>query len=339
MPDDGTGASRPWPPGVVGPPGVLLPLQFPSLGHLDARIARALALANDVEGLRLNTIRRWQYAATNFRTFLVEARVADRFLRGQLSEQLTILDDWIAWLRTVRELSQVSIRSYWTGLAAVFARISRIDAVANPWAYRPVPRATPALPRFLSRKTAVAVLRYVQDCDAASNLERTRNVVVVGLMLLAGLRRQETMNLCMSDVDLAQGTLRIRRGKGRHGGRDRFAYMPPQLSQFVEAYLDARRQARRLNAAFLVAATEDRPLALMTVRRLFMRISQAVGEPVTPHALRHTCGSLLREAGVSPQLCMDLLGHRSVAMLLHYSHTFNGEQAQAASRLRLDDPV
>ena len=81
------------------------------------------------------------------------------------------------------------------------------------------------------------------------------------------------------------------------------------------------------------------PLREGAIRHLFRRIASGTGTPVTPHMLRHTYATLLRQTGVADRVAMDLLGHASLDMLQRYSHVEDGEAAHAATLLRLDVDV
>jgi site-specific recombinase XerD len=55
--------------------------------------------------------------------------------------------------------------------------------------------------------------------------------------------------------------------------------------------------------------------------------------------LRHSYATMLRQAGVSDRVAMELLGHRSLAVLQRYSAIFDGECAAEAGRLTLAVPL
>ena len=83
----------------------------------------------------------------------------------------------------------------------------------------------------------------------------------------------------------------------------------------------------------------DRRIGEVTIRRLFARIRAGTGIYVTPHMLRHSYATMLRQAGVSDRVAMELLGHRSLAVLQRYSAIFDGECAAEAGRLTLAVPL
>jgi len=218
----------------------------------------------------------------------------------------------------------------------MFARITRESGTTNPLLEVPRPRAQLPQPRFLTRASVEKMFLLLRHGTQCSDLQRSRDVAVVAVLLFAGLRRQEALNLLMGDVNLDRGTLLIRNGKGRYGGRDRTAYLGAQGRELLAAYLHDRQKAHRSHPEVFTSLRGDQPMPLVALRRLFRRISTGIGECVTPHMLRHTCATLLRERGVDTRLLMDVLGHRSTAMSARYSHIYDGEPLAAVEKLQLN---
>ena len=321
--------------GVLYVPAAVRPFSFPSPTHFDDAIQKAYAHAERIDGVQRNTVLRWRTAIGQLSAYLEAERQLDTLLRGDLEEQMRVLIGWIGWLRD-RDVSRVSIRTYWSSVAAVFHRIATLHSSVNPFRYMARPKATPRQPRYLTRSQAETVLRTMRNYAWRSRLEGTCNLAVVGCMLLAGLRRAEVLHLDYSDVKLDLDALLIRRAKGRHGGRDRTAYMSRQLRTFLLEYLDERTRARWTGPELFITQDATAPLTVDVLRRVFRTLSRSVGFCVTPHMLRHTYATLLRTEDVSDRIAADLMGHRSIAMLRHYSHVYDGEAARAAAKLHLD---
>ncbi len=310
------------------------PFQYPSLGHLLARVDAALERMGAVEGLRPGTVRWARDGIAEFHRFLAGARAQRRFLSGDLRTQVAVLEGWVASMRT-RGLSRSTINNYWRAVRLVVRRLERLDGVLNPLDFAQAPRVGRLLPRCLSRSAAERVVGAVRNFDWRSRLEGAAALATVGLMLFAGLRRGEVLRLENADVDVEAGTLRVRAGKGRHGGKDRTAYAPPQLCEILAAYREQRRRAACTLPSF-ITFTGERPLGLGSLRRVLQVASKALGERVAPHLLRHTYATLLRQAGVPDRVAMDLLGHASLDMLQRYSHVLDGEHSREAAKLQLD---
>jgi integrase/recombinase XerD len=313
----------------------LLPLQFASLERLDEDVARVVERGREVEGLSVKTLAWWEGAYRSFRASLKACETERLFLGGHVADQLRALEAWVARLRE-RGARHGGINVYWRGLKSLVGRIAAERGAVNPLALVRTPRAAPPQPRCLPRKAAEAVVVFVRNYPWLSRLVAQRNLAVVGLMLLAGLRRSEVLRLNVEDVSLESATIRILRAKGRHGGKDRMAYVSPQLQEILAAYVAERRRARRASPALLTRARRDERIGEGTLRRLFHVISTRAGIRVSPHMLRHTYATLLRQAGVPDRLSMDLLGHASLTMLQRYSHVESGEHRAAAERLTLD---
>ena len=316
-------------------PKAVLPFVFPSLDHLDERVDLAVRRAIEVEGLQLSTTKRWRVAYRSLLRYLRTTPNPDRFLSGDARVQQVLLEGWIAWLR-LQGRSRNAIATYWRGAAALAGRIAREEGLFNPFLLVAAPKENLPQPRYLTRVQAERLLRYIQNTQWRSELEAQRNLCVFGLMLLSGLRRQEVLRLRVSDVHPPERTLLIRAGKGRNGGRDRTAYMTPQLAIIIDAFLRARQRAGRTHPELLTSLASDTALGLTALVRIFRTASSALRYRLTPHMLRHTYATLLRQSGVPDRVAMDLLGHRSLVMLQRYSHVIDGEHADEAARLSLD---
>ena len=321
--------------GLAASQSPIRPFQFPSLEHLDACVAAAIERGGAVEGLRTKTLAWWRESYASLRASLKASGNEMSFLRGQIDDQLRTLEDWVAWLRG-RGVTHGGVNVYWRGLKSLLGRVAAAQGAVNPLSFVRTPRAAPPQPRCLPRVAAEGVVCFVRNYPWLTRFAARRNLAMVGLMLLAGLRRSEVVRLNMEDVALDGGTIRIVRGKGRDGGKDRVAYASPQLCDMLADYLAERRRARRASPAFFTHARRDERIGDGTIRGLFSVISSRSGVRVSPHMLRHTYATLLRQAGIPDRLSMDLLGHSSLSMLQRYSHVESGEHRAAADRLVLD---
>ena len=317
-----------------------IPFAFPSLAHLDERVERLHMTMREVEGLQPGTLAWTRTAYASFRQYLVEQHLERRFLSGQLDSQLRVLEGWIAYLRvggrSANGRTRVTINNYWRALALLCTRLHRQDGILNPLAFIATPKFGRTNPRYLSREMATRLLAAVDHYPWATRFERARNLALVGMLLLAGLRRGEALKLRYGEVDAEAGTIRIVRGKGRHGGKDRTCYMPAQLRKIIAAYEEQRRSKGCTTPAYFASSRGDCPIHTGAVRHIFGQLSQAIGSTVTPHMLRHTYATLLRQSGVADRVAMELLGHGSLDMLQRYSHVLDGETAAAAEALVLD---
>jgi len=66
-----------------------------------------------------------------------------------------------------------------------------------------------------------------------------------------------------------------------------------------------------------------------SVEEIFINLSNSVGIKCTPHMLRHTHGTELKESGYSEVYIMDRLGHNSIESTNQYMHLSYEAQAEA----------
>jgi integrase/recombinase XerD len=311
------------------------PFQYPSLEHLDERVEAVMLRAADVDGVRPSTIRWYRDGYRSLRAFVVASHSERGLLGGDFIQQQEVLTQWRASLLR-SGLARVSIRTYWRSVVSIFQRIQRQDGMVNPCLWMTPPRVGRVLPKSLTRDAARTIMLFVQNHDWESSFTKRRNTAVLGCMLLSGLRRSEVVNLRNADVDEKQGTIFIHAGKGRDGGKDRTAYMPPQLQEIIALYRVERRKRVISTASFFVSGRRDAPWGVGGMKSLFRTISTRTGIHVSPHRLRHTFATLLRQSGVPDRVSMDLLGHAQLSTLQRYSHVFETEYTQEIKKLSVD---
>jgi len=181
---------------------------------------------------------------------------------------------------------------------------------------RPAPRSrlrlrTPRrLPRALTQAEATALL---------ASLRSQRDLAMAGLMLYCGLRSCEVLAMAVTDVDIGGRWLLVH-GKG---SKDRRVPLDDDLAAVIVSYLLTERPDTSSPALFVVAkgATRGQPLTPAGLRTVFRYHRQLAGVGAgAPHALRHTFGTALAEAGVDLAVMQALLGHAHVDTTARYIH-------------------
>jgi integrase len=150
-----------------------------------------------------------------------------------------------------------------------------------------------------------------------SSFHTTRDLAIVGLMLLQGLRSAEVLGLNPDDVLLSEGQLRVR-GKG---GKLRFLPLAPETVQLLEHYIRLERP-NPCSAALFVSLKGPARGQRMTpagLRSLFRHHRRTTGIKIAnPHRFRHTFASDMLRAGVSLPALMRLMGHSDIQTTLLY---------------------
>jgi site-specific recombinase XerD len=219
-----------------------------------------------------------------------------------------------------REMRDPQVRSECSGLLAHTAKPKARSQLRV--------REPRRLPRGLSREESAALL---------ASFRSWRDRAIGGLMLLSGLRSAEVLGLRVSDVDIARRWVRVF-GKG---GKERSVPIDTDVAGAIQTYLLAERPETDAEALFVVAkgAHRGQPLTPAGLRTVFRYHRERSGVTAAhPHALRHSFGTALAEAGVDLSVIQALMGHDhvdSAAAYIHLAPTFLRKEFDAArARLR-----
>jgi len=166
------------------------------------------------------------------------------------------------------------------------------------------------LPRGLDRAEVTALI---------GSLRTDRDRAIAGLMLFSELRSAEVLTLNVRDVDIPRGWVKVI-GKG---DKERRVPLDPDVAGLIQTYLLAERPETDSTALFVVAKGPHRgqPLTPAGLRTIFRYHRQKAGVPAGhPHALRHSFGTALAEAGVDLAVLQALMGHDHVDSSAAYIH-------------------
>ena len=107
------------------------------------------------------------------------------------------------------------------------------------------------------------------------------------------------------------------------GDKERRVPLDPDVAGLIQAYLLAERPETVSRALFVVAKGPHRgqPLTTAGLRTIFRYHRGKAGVPAGhPHALRHSFGTALAEAGVDLAVLQALMGHDHVDSSAAYIH-------------------
>ncbi len=190
--------------------------------------------------------------------------------------------------------------------AGLLTHVSRRPRHRSPLRLREPRR----LPRSLDRDELVALV---------GSLRSWRDRAIAGLMVFCGLRASEVLGLEVNDVDIGGRWLRVW-GKG---AKERRVPLDVDVAGMVQTYLLAERPETTSSALFVVAKGPNRgqPLTPAGLRTIFRYHRAQSGVPAGhPHALRHTFGTAMAEAGVDLAVIQALLGHAHIDTTAVYVH-------------------
>jgi integrase len=180
---------------------------------------------------------------------------------------------------------------------------------------RPVPARSRL--RVKEAKPTIVPLSVDEVARFWSSFRTSRDLAIVGLMLLQGLRSREVIALNREDVRLPEAQICVR-GKGE---KTRFLPLAPEAVQLLDHYLCLERPPVATPSLFVSLKGHARG-ARMTpagLRSLFRHHRRTTGvKKANPHRFRHTFATDMVRAGVSLPALMRLMGHANIQTTLVY---------------------
>ncbi len=180
------------------------------------------------------------------------------------------------------------------------------------------PRKRVAL-RVKVPRTLVEPLTRAQVRRFLRGLNRYRDLAIVYLMLLCGLRSLEVLLLRVDDLSFDDLRVRVR-GKG---GKERVLPLPELLRRLLANYLEFERPELPITSRQLFVVLKGKrrgqPMTAEGLRSLFryQRRDIELGN-ANAHRFRHTFGADMARAGVRLPILQRLMGHAHPDTTLQY---------------------
>jgi integrase len=180
-------------------------------------------------------------------------------------------------------------------------------------------RWRPALSQLRVRtpKRVITPLTVEQVSRFWQSFRNSRDLAIVGLMVLHGLRSREVLALNIDDLLISDSQIRVT-GKG---ARIRNLPLASDTLRLLDHYLRLERPAHGDAALFvsLKGPARGRRMTTAGLRSLFRHHRCTTGvRPANPHRFRHTFASDMITAGVSLPALMQLMGHADIQTTLVY---------------------
>jgi integrase/recombinase XerD len=140
-----------------------------------------------------------------------------------------------------------------------------------------------------------------------------RNRILLEILYDTGVRAAEMAAVKTFDLDLANGYLTVRHGKG---ARDRVVPLSTRVSELIKPYLLIVRPAmvKGKDTGFLLlnrVGTGMSPTAVWQVVKKCVRLA-GIKKNVSPHSFRHTFATHMLKNGAPIRHIQEMLGHQSL---------------------------
>lgn len=268
----------------------------------------------------------------------IEGFLADRRARGLApgslrfyAQKLTPLQAFLQGegVQSVQDITSQHLRAFLQGLAEshcpggvhghyraakAFLRWYEQEEEPEGW-QNPIAKVhPPKVPEELLEPVPVEDVRRMLDASRGRSLTDRRDSAVLLVVLDTGCRASELLGLNAGDVDLANGTVLVRHGKG---GRVRTVCLGRTARRAVKAYLRMREGLQPAEPLF--ATGEGTRLRYEGLRDIVRRRAEQAGVPApTLHAFRRGFALACLRNGMDVFSLQRLMGHADLTVLRRY---------------------
>jgi integrase/recombinase XerD len=219
----------------------------------------------------------------------------------------------------------VATQHRWLGIVLWFFRwmAAAEKLLLNPAASIRLPRRAQRIPRnYLSLRETQKLLK-APDLDTHMGL---RNRAILEVLYSTGLRNAELRKLKIEDINLQDGWLTVREGKG---GKDRVVPLGKAALHFILFYMEKTRPAllKRKRSSILFLNQYGKPMSHDSLNTLVKKTARLAGitRTITPHSLRHTCATLMLRGKADIRHIQEMLGHSSLSSTQIYTRVEIGD--------------
>ena len=166
---------------------------------------------------------------------------------------------------------------------------------------------------------------------------KIRDIAMLSLMLGTGIRVSECVGINLSDVDLKNTAIKIK----RKGAKEAIIYFSDEVSKPLEEYIKYRKTIEDIdeeNEDALFLSLQNKRISTRAVQLLVKKYSEKVTplKHITPHKLRSTFGTNLYQETDDIYLVASVLGHNDVnTTKKHYAAIEDNKKRLARNKVKL----
>lgn len=187
---------------------------------------------------------------------------------------------------------------------------------------------TNPLSKVLSPKISKRLPEFVPDSDMQkfdtevlfdNSFEGQRNLLIVSLLYMTGMRLSELVGLRVDSVNLASDSIRVI-GKGN---KERLIPLHPKLRPIIINYNSVRSKVDTKGSKAYFLTVKGEPVYSKLVYRVVKHYLSMITplQKRSPHVLRHSFATHLLNQGADLNAIKELLGHASLSATQVYTHS------------------
>jgi integrase/recombinase XerD len=166
------------------------------------------------------------------------------------------------------------------------------------------------LPRSILTQSEMRKLLHSPDTKTVLGY---RDRTILEVLYSTGIRKEELLNILLTDVDYNEGFIRINCGKGK---KDRVVPLGKIACRYLENYMKGVRPSLIRNPYnnHLFLSLRGNRLSKNMIWQIVKSyaVKAKIKKTISPHTFRHTCATLMLRNNANIRHIQELLGHSSL---------------------------
>ena len=221
--------------------------------------------------------------------------------------------------RAEKKISNRSLARFLSALSG-FQKYLALERRHRPYIFKlPRIKYSQKLPDFIPQAAIDKLFGTIGGERSGDAYLHWRDYLLVALLYVTGIRREEAAGIKLADIDLGRGLITVI-GKGN---KERIAPMGDVTAADLRKYLDERQRfltRKGKQSPYLFLSRSGEGLSIRSVNRVVRKFGGSKGMDFTPHTLRHSFATHLLENGADLLLIKEILGHSSLSTTQKYTH-------------------
>ena len=191
------------------------------------------------------------------------------------------------------------------------------------------------LPKILNDEEIKKVLGYWNT----RYFSQYRNKIIMKLILNAGLRISEIINLKWEDINLTSGKINVIEGKGE---KDRVLWVNNDVIESLISYRERQEQVlvkkgfSACTISHVFTSFSNKLLSSGNLRKSFYKCSnKSINRKASPHKYRHTYATKLLSETKNLRIVQKALGHSDLSTTQIYTHIVDEEMKNTLKNFRI----
>ena len=157
-----------------------------------------------------------------------------------------------------------------------------------------------------------------------------RDLLLFQLPIITGVRVTALSQISFDDIDFNKKTIKV-----IDKAREKVMYLDDETLGLIYIWKENREELMKgyESCPYLFISNQRKKMDVVSIRRVVSKYTSCLDKHISPHKLRHTCGTNLYAATKDIYLVSQVLGHKSPATSRKYTQVSTSQRENAAQLL------